>query len=346
MRRKQVTSSDVARVAGVSQSAVSRTFTPGASVSEKTRQKVLAATRLLGYKPNAIARSLITQRTNIVAVVIGDTMNPFYSGVLEEATRLLQAAGRQVMLFMTSPNLDPGEALPKSLQYQVDGVIISTAMLSPEMASECAKVGTPMVLINRTIEGSDVPSVCCDNAGGSRMVADFLMDTGHKRLAFMNGVTTASTNETRRSAFAERVVERGGSVPIEDVGSFTYEGGFRAAVRLLSQENRPDAIYCANDQMALGALNAVRNYLGIRVPDEVSIIGFDDIPAASWPSIRMTTIHVDSTELVRRAVHMMIRMIDSGRTDLQSETIPVHLVVRNTAQMPSRGNAPLSIGGK
>lgn len=331
MKKKQVTSADVARVAGVSQSAVSRTFTPGASVSEKTRHKVLAATRLLGYKPNAIARSLITQRTNIIGVVVGDTINPFYSEVLENATRRLQAAGRQVMLFLTTPDLDPGQALPQALQYQVDGVVIATAALLPHMVADYAKVGTPMVLINRIIEGFDVPAVHIDNESGVRMAADFLVDAGHMKLAFVNGIQTSSGNATRRRIFIERVAERGLPPPIEDVGYYTYEGGFRAATRLMLLKDRPDAIFCANDMMALGGLNAIRHYLGLRVPEDVAIIGFDDVPAAAWPNVRLTTIHVDVRELVRRAVEMLLMMVDSGNTKIGIERVPVHLVVRDTA---------------
>ncbi len=330
MKKRQVTSLDVARMAGVSQSAVSRTFTPGACVSEKTRLKVMTAARLLGYKPNAIARSLITQRTNMIGVVIGDTINPFYSEVLEETTQRLQATGRQVMLFVAAANLDPGEALPQALQYQVDGVIVSTAALSPQMALECANVGTPMVLVNRTIEGLDIPSVNVDHESGARAAADVLADAGYRRLAFVNGIQTSSGNEARRRAFQRRIAERGLPPALEDVGSYTYNGGFAAVIRLMTmtREHRPEAIFCANDVMALGGLHAVRHHLGLRVPEDVSIIGFDDIPEASWPSVDLTTIRVWPRELAARAVSMVLGMVESRTTTCDSQILPVELVVR------------------
>lgn len=332
LRKKVITAADVAKTAGVSQSAVSRTFTPGASVSAKTRQKVHAAARLLGYQPNAIARSLITQRTNIVGVVIGDTMNPYNCAILEEATRRLQAAGRQVMLFMMTPDLGPGDSLPNALQYQLDGVLISIPVMSPAMVEQYAEGGTPIVLINRSLTGFDFPIISVDNAGGGRMVAEFLVDTGHRRIAFLNGVPSSTTNELRRAAFFDALLERGAPPPVEDVGHYTYDGGFRAATRLLSAAERPDAIFCANDLMALGALNAARFYLGLRVPEDVSIVGFDNIAAASWPDIQLTTIDSDPAEMARHGVDTLIAMIDSGNTEGVSETKPVRLVVRRTTR--------------
>ncbi len=332
MRKKLVTSSDVARLAGVSQSAVSRTFTPNASVSEKTRQKVLAAAHLLDYRPNAIARSLITQRTNIIGVVIGDTMNPYNSAILEEATRRLHSAGRQVMLFMMTPNLDSGDALPIALQYQIDGVFISVPIMSQAMISEYAQGGKPIVLVNRKVKGIDLPIVQVDNAGGGRIVAEFMADCGHRRIGMINGVMSSTTNEERRIAFLNCLEERGIAPPTEEIGHYTYEGGFHAALRLAALEERPEAIFCVNDLMALGALNALRDHLGLRIPEDVSIVGFDDIPAASWPDIQLTTIHSDPAEMARRAIDMLIRTIETGKPALASETLPVHLVVRHTTR--------------
>ncbi len=181
--KKAATSFDVARVAGVSRSAVSRTFTAGASVSTDMRARVMEAAEQLSYRPNAIARSLITQRSNIVGLVVAEITNPFYSAVLETISEKLQQNGQHVLLFSVAQAHDIDQALPALLQYQVDGVIITSALFSSEVVYRCAEVGRPVVLFNRYVPGAGVSAVCTDNVGGGRMIADEMIDAGYRRLA-------------------------------------------------------------------------------------------------------------------------------------------------------------------
>ena len=202
-RKEPVSQIDVARLAGVSQAAISRTFTPGASVSDETRSKVMEAAAKLGYRPNVIARSLIRRSTNMIGLVVMRFTNPFYAGMIRDFTRALQDLGYLTLLFNIADVEEVEDALPAALQYQVDGLIITSATLSSRMAEECARSGTPVVLFNRYASSGNVNVVRCDDVLGGRLVADALLDAGHRRLAYIAGEEGASTNRDREQGFVQ-----------------------------------------------------------------------------------------------------------------------------------------------
>jgi DNA-binding LacI/PurR family transcriptional regulator len=337
MSGKRVTSVDVARLANVSQSAVSRTFSPNGAVSAQTRERVLAAARQLGYTPNALARSLITRRTNIVGVVMADMTNPFYPTVLEELARQLAASGRQLLLLTTPPDREIDDLLPLLLQYQVDAVVIASATISSAMAGVLAGRGTPVVLFNRHVPGAAVSAVLCDNVEGGRLVANLLLDAGHRRLAYIAGKPDTSTNIDREKGFGDRLSERGATPLLREQGAYSYQAGYDAATRLLTRPDRPTAIFCANDIIALGALDAARSACGLRVPEDVSVIGFDDIPAAAWPSYQLTTIRQPVEQMVAIAIDLLGRSLDRPGAEPDVHLLRGVLVRRASALI---GGAP------
>ncbi len=333
-KKQGVTSMQVARLAGVSQSAVSRTFTPGASISAKTRRKVLEAARKLGYQPNAIARSLITKRSNMVGIVIANvTTNPFYPEVLDALTRAFQERGQRVMLFIVTRDQNLDDILPQLLEYRVDGILITAATLSSEMARECERLGVPVTLFNRYVREAKASWICCDNLEGGRMVASFLVDAGHRRPAFLAGSEDTSTSVDRERGFFEVLAERG-LPPLRDVGNYTYRGAYEATLCLMNSDAPPDAIFCANDIMAIGALDAIRSGAGLRVPEDVSVVGFDDIPMAAWPSYNLTTVRQPVQKMIEDSVEDLISRINHLDQDCVSRMIPGDLVVRGSARLP------------
>jgi len=290
---------DVAHLAGVSQAAVSRTFTPGTSVSETTRTKVMAAAEELGYRPNVIARSLIQKSTNIIGLVVMRFSNPFYAHVIRETTRALQMRGYWTLLLNVAQDQEIEETLPMALQYQVDGLIITSATLSSRLAEECARSGTPVVLFNRYASDTHTNVVMCDNVEGGRIVADAFLDAGCERIAFIAGEEAASTNRDRETGFVTRLKERGHKLTYrESAGDYRYELGYQATQRLMEKDKPPDAIFCASDLIAMGALDFVQSERGIKVPEKLSIIGFDDIPSAAWPGYNLTTVQQPVEPLV------------------------------------------------
>ncbi|WP_420630166.1 LacI family DNA-binding transcriptional regulator [Candidatus Leptofilum sp.] len=333
MSQRQVTSYDVARHAGVSQPTVSRAFDPNGNINAKTRARVLQAAAELGYQPNAIARGLTTQRTDIVGIIMGNIARSyFYPNVLVQFTRRLQAMGKQVLLFNTHETRPVDEILPRFLSYHVDALIVASNTPGRELIDKCTSMGTPVVLLNRTVPDTTANAVCSDNEMGGRIVADLLLDAGHKRLAFVTGVEVTATNELRQKGFTERLKERSYGDVLLGHGEYTYDSGFEAALRLLDQDNPPDGIFCAADIMALGAMDAARYRLGIQVPDELSIVGYDDIPMASWPAYDLTTIRQSASKMVEAAVSLLTSPKDHITTG-QVILLPGELVQRGSAKL-------------
>lgn len=328
---------DVAHLAGVSQAAVSRTLTPGASVSEETRAKVLAACEQLGYRPNVIARSLIQKSTNIIGLVVMRFTNPFYARVIRDFTSALQDRGYWTLLLNIAQNQELEDTLPMALQYRVDGLIITSATLSSHLAEECARSGTPVVLFNRYATDSHTNVVRCDNVEGGRIVADALLDSGHSRIAYIAGEEGASTNRDREYGFVSRLRERGQELAMrESAGEYTYEAGYEAAQRLLYRDDPPDSIFCANDLIAMGVLDLARCGMNIQVPGDLSIIGFDDIPAAAWPGYQMTTVQQPVPALVESTIQVLLDAILSAEQLAKEKVISPTLVWRNSCRLPNK----------
>lgn len=309
-RSSRATSIEVAQLAGVSQPTVSRAFTPGSSVSEKTRRKVLEAASALNYVPNSMARSLITARSNIVAMVVGDLSNPFYSRVLDQFSQALRREGKHALVFRVAAGEEVDDALIAVLQYQVDGIIVTSAQVSSKMAGLCLERGVPVVTFNRYIKGLRTDNVCCHNLEGGRLVARTLVDAGGRRFAMIAGERNASTNRDRMQGYLRGLRHagaRGTEVRVES-GHYTYEGG-REAARALFKRRRgaPDALFCTNDIMALGALDTLRHELGYRTPEDVMVIGFDDIPDAARPAYDLSTIRQPIDEMISTTLKILSR---------------------------------------
>lgn len=344
---KKVTSNEVARLAGVSQSTVSRAFNRQNVVSQETRERILAVAMEVGYRPNELARSLISRKSNIIGIVMGDILNPFYPAVLNAFTNSLQRLGRRVLLFSVPPGHDVDEVLPQLMQYQVAGVVITSATLSSRMAEAFGKGGTPVVLFNRTVYGDAVNSVCCANEEAGRLVARTFLAAGHRRFGLIGGLASTSTHLERKRAFAEELRRHGIEALREEPGGNTYEGGFKAAKALLSGADRPDALFCISDIMALGALDAARRDLSLSVPGDVSIIGFDDIAAAAWPSYDLTTVRQPVETMTAETIAILLDQMDRPDAEPVSVRVPGQLIIRSSARVaeaapavaPAEGNA-------
>lgn len=334
--RRSITAHDVARLAGVSQSAVSRTYTKGASVSVDTRRKVEEAAARLGYRPNFAARSLITRRSNLIGVAIPGMSNPFYAGVLESLSSAFEHEGYRVLLFSMANNEDSDPVLEEILRYQVDGLVLVSASLSSRFAEECRTMGLPVVLFNRTNDSSSVSSVTSDNIAGSRAVAQFLLAGGHQRLAFLAGKQSSSTNRDREAGFNGYLQGEGRGLPLRETGDYTFHGAMAATRRLLDNQQPPDAIFCANDLMALAAIS-VCHELGVQPGRDLSIVGFDDLPQAQWPIFNLTTFVQPLNEMVGRAVNIIRAQLLNPDNSAIQEMLPGRLVVRGTAREPAGG---------
>lgn len=329
------TALDVAVLANVSQSAVSRTFTPGASVSEKTKSKVLLAANKLGYRPNAIARSLSTNQSRIIALVMSYLENQFYPLVIEHLSQELQKQGYHVLLFIgQTNNFDADSILLDILQYQVDGIVMASATLSPNLAKNCAAAGVPVVLFNRisSISKSNLTStssVTTDNYKGGKMVAKTLVERGYQKIAFISGLENSSTSIQRENGLKDGLAEFNLAISFRSVGNYDFNQAKEATRELFKTNNRPDAIFVANDHMAIATMDVIREELQLRIPEDIGIIGFDNIPQANWQSYQLTTMSQDVNQMVLATVGVLLNQIQH---EIQPEhiVIPCEIIERNT----------------
>ena len=337
VRKPGVTSSQVAEHAGVSQSAVSRTFTPGASISPKTRAKVLASAKELGYRPNAIARSLITNRSRIIAVVMAYLENLFYPEVLEELGRALAAENYHLLLFTGFKDRDSDPVFDQLMQYRVDGIILASTSLSSELSEECATAGIPVVLLNRTTERDAVSSVTTRNREGGRRAAEFLVAGGHTRYAYIAGLENSSTNRDRHQGFVEGLAAHGITDIMLEYGNYSRADAEAAARKMLSRPDRPDAIFVANDHMAVFVMDVARHELGLSIPQDLSIIGYDDVGPARWPSYGITSMSQPLKRMVEATVEILMDQIASGDIEPEHRVLNGDLIVRTSARLPKDG---------
>lgn len=307
-RRGSPTSYDVAQRAGVSQSAVSRCFRPGSSIAPKTRDRVLTAARELGYHPNAMASGLITRQSNLVAIMISNLTNLYYPEVLAELTRRLSDRGIRVLLFTLQAESEVDAMLEQVWRYRVDGAIVA-ARLAPEQLRDFARHNVPVVLYNRFGEGEPVASVGCDSVGGERLLVDRLIEAGHKVFGIIAGPEDSYVGQERVRGAQQRLLELGHE-PLTVGGAFDYDSGDAGLRALMDMTGRKlDALICANDLMAIGAIDCARDSFGLRVPRDLSIVGFDGVAPAMWASYRVTTVRQPVRRMTEAAVAMLIERI-------------------------------------
>jgi LacI family transcriptional regulator len=330
-----VSSLDVARKAGVSQSAVSRVFTPGASVSKRMRDKVIAAATELNYRPNVLARSLITGRSKIIGLIVAYLDNQYYPLALEKLCHALQARGYHVLIFMAGQSgADAGSVLAEILDYQVDGIVMASVSMSSDIARRCSDAGVPVVLFNRIQDGGGFSSVTSDNWRGGRKLAEFLVAGGHERIAYIAGWEGASTQRDREAGFRAGLAALGHDLHARADGEYSFEGAKAATRRLFAGPDRPDAVFVANDHMAIAAMDTLRYELGLKVPDDVSVVSYDDVPQAAWPSYGLTSVSQPTNLMVKGVVDALMARIE------EDDPVPRHvsfegpLVVRTSARRP------------
>jgi LacI family transcriptional regulator len=336
---RRVTSRDIAREAGVSQPTVSRALRGDPRVAPETVAHIRETALALGYVPHAAARSLITSRSGTVAVAVADLTNPFYPVLVEALRSELKAAAYQMILIP-----DPGgsggpeEGLDALVRAGlIDGAIVATATLDRAFKSMLGRIEAPVVLVVRDVPGSGRDTVTADNVAGGAMVGRLLGRLGHRRIASIPGPSDTSTARERLRGF--RTALKGHDVQLDpDLvlhGPYSHVVGVELGTRLMQRKHPPTAIFCGNDIVALGVYEAARS-LGVSVPEEISIVGFDDIYLSGWNAFRLTTVHQPLEEMARRAAQLLVRRLTSGGTEGERIVFPVSLVERDTTRPPPR----------
>ena len=332
------TSKEVARLAGVSQPTVSRALRNLPGTSPATRDRVAAAAQQLGYVASDRGRALATRRSRRVAVVTEELTNPFYPQLVEPIRRGLRGLGYTSALVTAPDGIDLQVAELADGSY--DGVVLLTTKRHSSLPRELTERGVPHVLCNRILDRPESPACAVDNRGGTRAVADLLARLGHVEVSAVHGPTDTSTGQERAEGLRIGLRAHGLNLRRDRVvrGPFSHEAGRRAGRALMAMEGRPTAIVCGNDVLAMGVLSAARE-LGLSVPDELTVVGFDDIDMASWPLVDLTTVRCDLGEVARLTIELLADGMNesdslAGRSAPRTVRVPSSLVMRGTHGAP------------
>ncbi len=334
MAQTKVTSAQVAQRAGVSQSAVSRVFTPGASASPKTAAKVRKAAHELGYRPNALARAVVSGKSRMIGLVVAYLDNQFYPDVLEKLSNALQERGYHVLVFMASQQAGNIETVVEEiLDYQVDGIIAASVAMSSDLSARCRAAGIPMVLFNRSQDDPNMSAVTSDNVAGGKKVAEFLLAAGHRKIGYIAGWEGASTQRDRETGFLQGLAAADVTLHARGVGNFRMDQAREAALHMFATDP-PEAVFVANDHMAIAVADCLRTELGLKVPQDVSLVGYDDVPAAAWPAYNLTSVRQPANRMVAQTVEILLGKIEDADAPPRRVEIDGPLILRGSARIP------------
>lgn len=328
-----VTVTDVAARAGVSRSAVSRTFTKGGTVSAEMRAKVEAAASELGYRPNPLAAALKTGRSGMVALVIDDATNPVTLTAQAALSAALEVQGRRAVMVNLAGETDPARAAARLGAYHADGALLVASQLSAEIVEALRATGRPVVQCFPHVTeaaASDVAGI--DNVRAGRLAARKILARGYDRPAFVGGPKTWAPMQERLAGFRSVTRARDLELQVQWTEDVSVEAGQRAAEKILSRGGA-DGYFCADDRLALGVLVALEE-AGVAVPEEAGIVGLGDIEMAAWPQFRLTTLRVPLEEVTRAAVERLAAMIDAPGGGPELAAFPCQFVERGTLRPP------------
>jgi LacI family transcriptional regulator len=343
---KAATIRDVAERAGVSVASVSRVLTGAGVVAEPTRSRVLQAVEALSYVPHSGARSLSTSRTDVVGVILPDLFGEFFSELIRGMDVACREQGRHLIVSSSHDDAAAAATAIRSMRGRVDGLIVLSPHLDSGELTSSLSGRLPVLLMNGGDLNGQQPSMAVDNVGGARAAVDHLLSLGRRRIAHVGGPIGNLEARQRKQGYVDALAAAG-QEPILAQGEFTQASGFEAARRLLAEADRPDAIFAANDAMAVGVLLAIQD-AGLRCPEDVAVVGFDDVPIADLVRPGLTTLHIDIAGMGRRAVERLLEDIDAKApsqarpaNDANRDIIVPRLVVRQScgARTSTRGSS-------
>jgi DNA-binding LacI/PurR family transcriptional regulator len=335
MGSARITASDVAKAAGVSQPTVSRVFNRSATVDPAKAERVWAVARELGYIPNLVARTLNSGNSFRIGIVLAYLKNGFFGEALQRLSKALNAQGYSVTVYFAGNRGDEIDAIVDDLLAdQVDGIVLASISLSNELVARVLKSGIPCVLFNRGQRDSDASMVTASNFDGARLATEFLIDAGHRHIAHLAGWREALNGVDRKNGFLA-AMEAARLEPVACVDChFRRNVAMDETRRLFASATPPDALFVANDHMAFGVLEVLREELGVRVPEDVSVIGYDDALMARWKTFDLTTVRQPLNRMIEATATLLVNEIGDTERPPEKIEIPCELVIRGSARLP------------
>jgi DNA-binding LacI/PurR family transcriptional regulator len=336
-QRRRPTIYDVARLAGVSTATVSRALNETGKIAPATRAAIDAAVAQLGYEPNRIARSLVTRSTQTIALLLPDIANPFYAALVSGIQHAALSRDYTMLLCTTEGDPEREEQYLNLLRAKrVDGALVDGLVLPPDRIARFVQDGFPIVCLDRDIDSSSIPVVQVDNRLGGRIATEHLISLGHTRIAHVSGAIALRISDDRFAGYREALTGAGIQTDQRLVahGHFTEEGGYRAATALLRSGVPFTAVFAGNDLSAIGAVTALVEH-GRRVPQDVSVVGFDDLRLAAFTPPPLTTIRQPAAEIARRATGILMDLTHGRPVERMRHLLPPELVVRASTAVAS-----------
>lgn len=324
-RAARATVKSLSQAAGVSASTVSRALRGDTRISTRTRKRILKLAQSVHYVPNQMARGLSTRRSGMVALLLGEVTNPFYPEFLQCLTAKTAQRGLQLLLLPLGSIRLEAEMIRTMVEYGVDGCLVAAAALTDEAFDAIAAFKVPAVMINRS-GGGRTSAVLCNNQAGGATIGRFLVERGHRRIAYAAGRQTISEREQGLRA---ALSEAGLQLAVREVGTYSHESGVDMAQRILARNRKLHAIVGANDIIALGVIDGARK-LGIAVPEQLSVIGFDDIGPSNWLSYSLTTVRQPTPAMIDRALDLLQARIADPALAPEEVLMPGELSVRTS----------------
>jgi DNA-binding LacI/PurR family transcriptional regulator len=330
-RSAPVTLRDVAERAGVSTSAVSRAFTPGASVSPQKRAAIERAASDLGYTPSALASALSTGRTQMIGLVSNNFHNPVFLEVFDQFTRGLQDRGLRPLLVNLSGDMSLEDAVRMLRRYSVDGVILASSTLPPTYAGQFLAAGLPVVhCFGRWSPEPEVNIVGIDNRAAGRLAAETLLDHRYRHIAFLGGPDSATSTQDRLAGFLDVAGPEGGvTVSTSFATAYSFDAGRAEMQRLLSAGPPAEAYFCGDDVLSIGALSALAE-AGLDVPGEVGVLGLNDMEMARWPNINLTTVRQPIAEIISASIDLVVASLNDLNLPPRAQLFDCSIVRRGT----------------
>lgn len=329
---KSATSKDVARLAGVSQSSVSRAFgsANGKGVKPEVREKIFRIADEIGYVPNLVARGMISGKTNVIGLIVGDSLGPFYNRIIDLFVEKIQEIGKQCLVFKVPRQESIDSIISKVIQFQVEAVVITASAMNKVMAETCEENNIPVILFNRFIPGIKISTVYVDPIEGGGMAAEYLINKGHSNIGYIQFTRETSEEMEKKIGFYSKLRQNGIHSLKEESANYDYESGYEAGKRMLALSNPPTAIFCTSDLIATGVMDAARFEYKLRIPEDLSVIGYDDIQMASWKSYSLTTIRQPLNLLIDKTINILKVLLSEDKCEPIVEMLKPELIERDS----------------